>query len=968
MKKILTILLLAYSGISNGQKLISKWTFDNSTNLPDSGQGSMNTVGGAAFTSFVGGNPSTGKAYGTNTYPAQSQNNEKAGIRIRISTQGFKDISFSFAQYNSNTSSKKTMVLVSTDSINYTKVDSLIVTAGSAWFSKSIDFKSITALNNKSDIYVLLVSSFVGSQYAATGSASTYGTAGTWRFDNVKFYGNVSASPSSKPKLNITSVKSSLFEYKTDTATIVFKLSDTAKVNVKNKVNLTGTGITVGDYTWLGRDTLKIRKGFYSDTLKLKIVNDVTIESLETGIISIVNLDTNIILGTNINLSLVDDDVVSVLISTLQGKGNISPMLNSLVTTEGVVTADLQGTNEQGGFYMQDLIPDNDLSTSDGIFVSSLVSVAEGDLVKVSGKVIENFNQTIITQVTSISILSSNKLIAPVNLIFPIDSLSAMEKYEGMKIKVNQQLTVTENYQLGRYGEITTSVNGRLVNPSNFIDPNDNLKDGNNYSGTSNVAALLAAQSLNNRSKLLICDKLSIQNPNPIPFIDPIEKTLRSGSTIDSLVGVLGYDFGNYRLYPAIGHPKFKYAVRPLAPTIANSNVKISGFNVLNYFNGDGKGTGFPTARGAATLNEFQRQKSKIVAAMKALDADVFGLMEMENDGDSALSAINELVSSLNAAYGSKVYDYIRDSKGANGNPGSDAIKVALIYKVANVTPTGLSISHNDPSFTLLGRPPLAQTFVLNSNGEKFSVIVNHFKSKSCAASPADPLDIDQKDGQGCFNATRKKQATALVTFINTLIKQTNDSDVITIGDFNGYEQEDPIDILRAGSLKSLVNETYSYVFDGQSGSLDHAFATPSMYRSMTTAAKWHVNCDEPMIIDYTLTFKTQDLYTPIAYRSSDHDPLIAGFNLVKKVSSIVNANLISDVNIYPQPNKGIFAIASGSLENFNIMIYNTTGQLVYNECDLSNKSQVSTNLPTGIYYLHILAADSNKVLRLIIQ
>jgi hypothetical protein len=50
-------------------------------------------------------------------------------------------------------------------------------------------------------------------------------------------------------------------------------------------------------------------------------------------------------------------------------------------------------------------------------------------------------------------------------------------------------------------------------------------------------------QSLNNRSKLLVCDKLSIQNPNPIPFMDPIEKTFRIGSTIDTLSGVMGYGF-----------------------------------------------------------------------------------------------------------------------------------------------------------------------------------------------------------------------------------------------------------------------------------------------------------------------------------------------------------------------------------------------------------------------------------------
>jgi len=558
-------------------------------------------------------------------------------------------------------------------------------------------------------------------------------------------------------------------------------------------------------------------------------------------------------------------------------------MINNIVTVEGVVTEDLQGTNEQGGFYMQDLISDSNPLTSDGIFVKNTTfNVSKGDLIRVTGKVFETFGQTNIAEVSFIRTLSQSQTITAVNISFPVDSIGFLERFEGMKISVNQQLTVTENFQLGRYGEITASVNGRLFNPSNSIDPNDNPKDGNTSTGTSNISTLLVQQTLNNLSKILICDKLSIQNPNPIPFMDPVNNTLRSGSTVDTLVGVLGYDFSFYRVYPQSGHPKFNYAARPAAPSLSNSNLKVVGTNVLNYFNGNGQGGGFPTSRGAKTATEFQRQTAKIVATIKALDADVLGLMEMENDGDSTYSAIKDLVTRLNTAYGFNVYNYVRDSKGANGNPGTDAIKVALIYKPSKVTPVGASKSYNDASFTTLGRPPLAQTFALISNNEKFTVIVNHFKSKGCAASPADNLDNDQNDGQGCFNATRKKQAIALLAFVDTLIRQTGDSDIISVGDYNAYEQEDPLDILRSGNLISVLENTYSYVFNAQAGSLDHGFSTPSMHKSLKGAEKWHVNADEPLIIDYTLSFKTQDLYSSIPYRSSDHDPLITGFNLFK--------------------------------------------------------------------------------------
>ena len=66
---------------------------------------------------------------------------------------------------------------------------------------------------------------------------------------------------------------------------------------------------------------------------------------------------------------------------------------------------------------------------------------------------------------------------------------------------------------------------------------------------------------------------------------------------------------------------------------------------MLNYFNGDGVGGGFPTSRGADTPSEFTRQRDKTIAAIVAIDADVVGLMEIENDyDDGSLSAIADLV------------------------------------------------------------------------------------------------------------------------------------------------------------------------------------------------------------------------------------------------------------------------------------------------------------------------------------
>jgi len=260
-------------------------------------------------------------------------------------------------------------------------------------------------------------------------------------------------------------------------------------------------------------------------------------------------------------------------------------------------------------------------------------------------------------------------------------------------------------------------------------------------------------------------------------------------------------------------------------------------------------------------------------------------LIEIENDGDGPESAIAELVDRLNTFLGAPVYDYIRDP--ATG-VGTDEIKTAFIYKPEVVTPVGQSLSDTDDIYN---RFPVAQTFILNSNGETFTPVVNHFKSKSGTGTG---LDADQGDGQGAFNFTRVQQAEALLGFVNELQVSTGDSDVLVIGDLNAYGQEDPIDVLRNGGLTDeidrFVDNPYSFVFNGQSGYLDHAITTSTLSSQVSGVTEWHINADEPRILDYNLEFKgsgtSPDLYTPTPYRSSDHDPVLVGLNLSSSITT----------------------------------------------------------------------------------
>lgn len=564
-------------------------------------------------------------------------------------------------------------------------------------------------------------------------------------------------------------------------------------------------------------------------------------------------------------------------IYTIQGSGSASSYDNTVVVTEGIVTGDFQGTSELKGFYIQDFPGDGNSLTSDGIFVfdnSFGVNVNVGDLVQVKGEVDEFNTTTEIKNLVYVTILSSGHSFTPVTVTLPVAVAGDLERYEGMYIKFTQTLTVSENFTLGRFGELTLSANGRNIQPTNFVDPNDNPASGTNSSGTSNVAAVTAQQDLNNRSSIVLDDGSNVQNPPVVPYLNPADTTLRSGTTVNNLTGILDFAFNNYRIQPTTA-PSFIYAPRPAVPSTGFANLKIASFNVLNYFNGDGLGGGFPTPRGANTPAEFARQRKKIIQAIKQLNADVTGLMEMENDGDNNLSAIADLVRGLDTATAPGTYDYVRDPAGTNGNPGTDQIKVAMIYKKAAVNTVGLAVANMD---TINNRPPLAQTFTLKSNGEKFTVVVNHFKSKG--ATGAAGADLDQLDGQGAYNARRKLQANSLLNFIATLKTNTADPDVISIGDYNSYEQEDPMDILVAGGLKNLITGNYSYVFDSQSGSLDHALITGSLIENITAADKWHINADEPIVKDYNQEFNPANVYSPGPYRSSDHDPVLIGISL----------------------------------------------------------------------------------------
>ena len=553
------------------------------------------------------------------------------------------------------------------------------------------------------------------------------------------------------------------------------------------------------------------------------------------------------------------DGATLTAISAIQGSGASSPFTGRTVTAEGVVVGDFQAAEFQNGFFIQAAQGDGNPATSEGLFVYvpqsnplSSIDVRPGDLVRVSGTVKElrtgTGTLTELDFVSALSVCGSGSGLAPTPISLPVSAVTDLEAYEGMLVAFPQVLTVTETYNLGRYGELLLSSGGRLFNPTN---------------GQGGSAAEYALR------RIVLDDASSRQNPAPLPFLSSpgVDGTRRIGDTVSGLTGVLSFQFSEYRVYPTV-EPAFVNAnPRTATPERIEGRVKVASFNVLNYFT-------TLNARGANSATEFARQKAKIVAALKVLDADVVGLIEVENNGTTALQ---DLVDALNAAYGAPVYAAVPDPVTGTG---TDMIKVAFIYKPGSLSLAGESLSFPDPIFE---RYPVAQTFRLPTNGTHagtdFTVVINHFRAKgSCPRSG----DVDQ--GQGCWNLRRIEQARKLLQFIGELQGRTADPDVLVLGDLNAYGEEDPVRTLVAGGLEHLslripAAQRYSYVFGGQSGELDHALATPSLAAQVRGITVWHINADEPPVLDYNTEFKTDDRYAPTPFRSSDHDPLLIGID-----------------------------------------------------------------------------------------
>ncbi|NND75510.1 MAG: ExeM/NucH family extracellular endonuclease [Ilumatobacter sp.] len=606
-------------------------------------------------------------------------------------------------------------------------------------------------------------------------------------------------------------------------------------------------------------------------------------------------------------------------IHDVQGSGS-SVAITGDVTVQGIVTALFERDDALDAFFLQeeDLDADLDPSTSEGIYVfcrGGCPAVSAGDQVTVTGEAEEFFGMSQIDMAfgsgTAVIESSGNPLPTAVAVDLPASGSTVdeatFENIEGMLAAFTDTLVVSEYFQLARFGQVVLTETDR---PFQFTHLNAPSAAG--------YAAFLADLA----ARRIILDDDSNDNNDAI-FDGPDEayyypegglslgNKFRGGDTIDNLTGVMHWSFAGssgtdaWRIRPipsAFDYTFTSVNPEPAAPAAVGGSIQVASFNVLNYFttidvtssgsSGDCGPSATQDCRGADSVAELDRQRAKIVAAMDELDADVIGVVEIQNDDDTSIA---DLVAGLNAVAGPGTYDYI-----ATSFIGSDAIKVGLIYKPGTVSPLGdfaILDSSVDPAFIdTKNRPVLIQTFVENATDERFTVAVNHLKSKG---SPCDDVgDPGLNDGQANCNLTRTSAAQALADYLATDPTNSDDPDFLIIGDLNAYAMEDPITALVNAGYTDLINafqgsSAYSFVFDGQLGYLDHALANASLLPQITGVTEWHINADEINVFDYNddirdtpgeASFERETtvgpIYAPDALRSSDHDPLLVGLGL----------------------------------------------------------------------------------------
>ncbi len=506
----------------------------------------------------------------------------------------------------------------------------------------------------------------------------------------------------------------------------------------------------------------------------------------------------------------------------IQGPGMASPYVRDQATTEGIVIGVFP---ELGGFWIQEDQTDEDPATSAGLFVLTgelETSLQLGDRVRISGKVRELSGQTLLDlqDLGHIELLSSDNLLpAAVELHPPQDRSEATVYYEaieGMLVQVSEPVVAIG--PTSKYGEtpLVRSEWGidRVMkgDPTGMIIFVDDGGESTHY------------------------DMSTLAFP------------LKTGDTLLWAEGPLAFTYDNYKIEP-ISLPLIDATEQPLPalePAGANE-FSVASFNVENLFDSSDP---HPSDPPQPSRSQYQLDLQKTASAIEAMGAPTMvGLQEVENIG------ILESLVEIDSIAGYGYQPFLIEGTDSRG------IDVGYLVRSDRATVEGATAFAAPDGLT--SRPPLVitTTVSLQSGEQTVYLLNNHFTSMSGGELPTEPR--------------RKAQAEWNVTLVQRILDQDPQAHVIVMGDLNSFYKSPPLDLLREAGLRHVYefvepDRPYTYIYQGESETLDHILVTAGLYQVLTRVSVLHIGADYPPPIPDD----------PSARAVSDHDALVVTFSL----------------------------------------------------------------------------------------
>jgi hypothetical protein len=353
---------------------------------------------------------------------------------------------------------------------------------------------------------------------------------------------------------------------------------------------------------------------------------------------------------------------------------------------------------------------------------------------------------------------------------------------------------------------------------------------------------------------------------------------------------------------------------------------------------------------GPRDYEEHQKQRAKVSKALAKINADIYGLVEVQQ-GDAAMKEIAEDLTKNTG----REFAYITDKSGANGT----YTKSSFVY-CTDVVETVGAIQEIEAG--VKNRKKM-QAFREKSSGEVFIFSINHFKAKSGYGTGS---DADQGDGQGGYNASRVAEAKAVLAKYESFSKLLEDKDILIMGDLNAYAKEDPITTLIGGGMTDLhrffhADSSYSYVYRSEAGYLDHALCNPTMLPQITGMNAYHINSDENDIYTYD---SSDDLSM---FRCSDHDPVLVGLRL-KAVSDVdLTAVGVNSWEVYNENGDMYVRNAAGMTSPAYYRLFTIDGRLLDQVAISEEVQRIERPMQAGAYVVIVYYAGMTYKFKVII-